>query len=338
MISKISSCFRKQISFKGLNKNLLFTSKSTVHLNFSPFLWQQQKRFYDKRENPEEDNENKFVPPSRYPKGILRSNIENRKGLGGENVMKTDIWAAIKKTSRRGFFGKLALFLGFLAIVFGVSMVFAFIANTQNNLTIYLKDADKLRHEDLLGAVEYYTAHDFPRILAGHPIFNYSSVLVLQQDHVRGDVMETDSFGFAKVVKTKFSFPPTLDLQLFFSTEIHPNYVTRDPPMAGAISVRPDYEYLIFFNKIVMYFIREKKSQIVPRNDKFFPKRNILSAAHYQRLYSELIKQKELDRSNYERSQGQIQDNIEETLYHREVELQKQDKAIKEGHHDPRKR
>jgi hypothetical protein len=331
MISKISPSL-KQFSYKGLNKNL--NSKYTVHLNFSPCIF-QQKRLYAKQDGNETDNENLFVPPTRYPKGILRSNLDNRKGLGGELVLKTDVWEVLKRTSKRGFFGKLSLVIGFLVVLFGTSFLFSFLANTQNNLTIYLQDAEKLSDIGLIKAAEYYTARDFPRILAGHPIFNYSSIIVLPQHVVRGEVMETDSYGFCKTLKSKFSLPPSLDVQLFFATEIHPNYTTRETGIGGAISVRPDYEYLLYFNKIILYFVKEKKSQVIPKTDKFFPKRNILSGNHYEFLYNELEKNKKMDETNFQRSQGQIQEDSEQKLMEKEVELQRQDKAYKE---DPKKR
>jgi hypothetical protein len=179
--------------------------------------------------------------------------------MGSEIVMSAIIWQAIKRTSKRGIFGKMFLVFAFFASIGLFSFLLSAVAVIKNNLTIYLQDAEKLSEADLISAVEYYTARDFPRILAAHPIFNYNSPIVLYQHSAVAEVIETDSYGFSKNIKSKFSLPPSLDIQLFFSTEIQPNYVAREPNLAGVMSVRHEYEYLIHFNKIILYFVKEKK-------------------------------------------------------------------------------
>jgi len=103
------------------------------------------------------------------------------------------------------------------------------------------------------------------------------------------------------------------------------------------MNVRHEYEYLIHFNKIILYFVKEKKSQAIPKTDKFFPKRNILSAAHYQFLYDEFYKKTKMDEATLNLSRGEIQQDTEAKMIEREMELQKQDKAIKD-HQDIKKR
>jgi hypothetical protein len=93
------------------------------------------------------------------------------------------------------------------------------------------------------------------------------------------------------------------------------------------------------FISIKLFYIssKRKKSQAIPKNDKFFPKRNILSAAHYQYLFDEFYKKTKMDEATTNLTLGQIQEDTESKMMEREMELQRQDKAIKD-HQETKKR
>lgn len=64
--------------------------------------------------------------------------------------MSANIWQFIKQTSKRGVWGKLSLVLGFFFIIYAISYMINLYWTIQNNLTIALKDAERLSDANLM--------------------------------------------------------------------------------------------------------------------------------------------------------------------------------------------
>ena len=76
--------------------------------------------------------------------------------MGGDIVMSANIWQFIKQTSKRGIWGKLSLFFGFFFIIYAFSYMINFYWTTKNNLTISLKDAERLSDANLISMSIYF--------------------------------------------------------------------------------------------------------------------------------------------------------------------------------------